>query len=423
MISEPSYQELLESCSRFNKRICLERRHRLPFVDALTGVAQSDSHLWRDEKDRRTVVQSSDSLDYGEGVVYSYPARRWRRRANNCANLMVADIKNRALGTLGGADNHIAAHGAAMGDSSQTFGLENEAGDSRGAHADFKSDAANNNDGATRSSGAGENSANNNNQWYDDNDHLGEDPYYDDLNSDYEDLEEQRKHRKKAPKRKTNRTRKNQETDFSKLYICPHCSAKYKTKPGLQYHILHVHNENPPQPPSCTLVPTPPGGFDDSRGDADILKYAPPYRAEMASSDLKLPKSEKTPKQEPDQQQNVGKFCDFCLGDAEMNKKTLRPEQLVSCKDCGRSGHPTCLQFTPNMVVSTKRHGWQCIDCKSCAVCGTSENDDQLLFCDDCDRGFHMYCLKPPLLSAPEGNWSCHLCIEEFGSAASNPGN
>ena len=31
-------------------------------------------------------------------------------------------------------------------------------------------------------------------------------------------------------------------------------------------------------------------------------------------------------------------YCDFCLGDASSNKKTGRPEELVSCAECGRSG-------------------------------------------------------------------------------------
>ncbi|WAR25744.1 DPF1-like protein [Mya arenaria] len=95
-------------------------------------------------------------------------------------------------------------------------------------------------------------------------------------------------------------------------------------------------------------------------------------------------------------------YCDFCLGDSDENKKTGESEQLVSCSDCGRSGHPTCLQFTANMTVSVKKYPWQCIECKSCGLCGTSENDEQLLFCDDCDRGYHMYCLNPPLAEAPE---------------------
>ena len=32
-------------------------------------------------------------------------------------------------------------------------------------------------------------------------------------------------------------------------------------------------------------------------------------------------------------------YCDFCLGDASENKKTGKPEELVSCAECGRSGN------------------------------------------------------------------------------------
>lgn len=107
-------------------------------------------------------------------------------------------------------------------------------------------------------------------------------------------------------------------------------------------------------------------------------------------------------------------YCDFCLGDAVENKKTSQAEELVSCAECGRSGHPTCLQFSANMLISVKEYPWQCIECKCCTLCGTSENDDQLLFCDDCDRGYHMYCLVPPLKEPPEGSWSCKICMDRF---------
>ncbi|KAG9336499.1 hypothetical protein JZ751_002846 [Albula glossodonta] len=82
-------------------------------------------------------------------------------------------------------------------------------------------------------------------------------------------------------------------------------------------------------------------------------------------------------------------------------------------------GHPTCLQFTDNMMQAVHTYQWQCIECKSCSLCGTSENDDQLLFCDDCDRGYHMYCLKPPMTQPPEGSWSCHLCLDLLKDKAS----
>lgn len=107
-------------------------------------------------------------------------------------------------------------------------------------------------------------------------------------------------------------------------------------------------------------------------------------------------------------------YCDFCLGDRQNNKKTNTAEELIGCAECGRSGHPTCLQFTDNMKISVKKYPWQCIECKTCTLCGTSENDDKLLFCDDCDRGYHMYCLVPPMKEAPEGNWSCSICIDTF---------
>lgn len=67
--------------------------------------------------------------------------------------------------------------------------------------------------------------------------------------------------------------------------------------------------------------------------------------------------------------------CDFCLGDERLNKKTGRPEGMLRCSDCGRCAHFFCLQFTTNMITSVKTYRWQCIECKTCWLCGTSEND------------------------------------------------
>ncbi|CAD5229593.1 unnamed protein product [Bursaphelenchus okinawaensis] len=159
-------------------------------------------------------------------------------------------------------------------------------------------------------------------------------------------------------------------------FACQHCGARYKSRPGLTYHRLHVHKDE-------QLMAEMPKMLNNTEG--------------------------------------VSNSCDLCLGTRELNKKSNVPEELVSCHDCGRSAHPSCVNFTPNMLVTTKKYGWQCIECKSCTFCGTSEDDAQLLFCDDCDRGFHLYCLKPPLKQAPEGKWSCHLCQSEFGPLASMP--
>lgn len=162
------------------------------------------------------------------------------------------------------------------------------------------------------------------------------------------------------------------------------CGKRYKNRPGLSYHYTHSH-------------------LAEEEGEDREEIEAPPTPRQ--------PEEQKTAKKGPNGLALPNDYCDFCLGDSTLNQKTGQSEELVSCSDCGRSGHPTCLQFTPVMMAAVKTYRWQCIECKCCNVCGTSENDDQLLFCDDCDRGYHMYCLSPPMTEPPEGSWSCHLCL------------
>ncbi|KAJ0171419.1 hypothetical protein K1T71_012969 [Dendrolimus kikuchii] len=179
-----------------------------------------------------------------------------------------------------------------------------------------------------------------------------------------------------------------------------------------------------PPPVVRRLSPPPrPASADTSSSDSAHAPLVPPgTAAAAAAAAAPAPASASAsasapgpgPTAGPATEVSPSPYCDFCLGDDRENKKTGTPEELVSCSDCGRSGHPTCLQFTVNMIVSVRKYRWQCIECKCCSVCGTSDNDDQLLFCDDCDRGYHMYCLAPPLDTPPEGSWSCALCIKEF---------
>uniref|UniRef100_A0AAY5KRG7 PHD-type domain-containing protein n=1 Tax=Esox lucius TaxID=8010 RepID=A0AAY5KRG7_ESOLU len=165
------------------------------------------------------------------------------------------------------------------------------------------------------------------------------------------------------------------------------CGKRYKNRPGLSYHYTHTH-------------------LADEEGEEDSERHTLPFQR----------KNNHKPKKAADGSVIPNGYCDFCLGGS---KKTGCPEDLISCADCGRSGHPSCLQFTVNMTTAVRTYRWQCIECKSCSLCGTSENDDQLLFCDDCDRGYHMYCLSPPMAEPPEGSWSCHLCLRQLKEKAS----
>ncbi|XP_068616996.1 histone acetyltransferase KAT6A [Brachionichthys hirsutus] len=103
-------------------------------------------------------------------------------------------------------------------------------------------------------------------------------------------------------------------------------------------------------------------------------------------------------------------ICSFCLGTKEQNRDK-RPEELISCADCGNSGHPSCLKFSPELTVRVKALWWQCIECKTCSSCqDQGKNADNMLFCDSCDRGFHMECCDPPLTRMPKGMWICQIC-------------
>lgn len=45
-----------------------------------------------------------------------------------------------------------------------------------------------------------------------------------------------------------------------------------------------------------------------------------------------------------------------------------------------------------------------------CRICRRKGGDEYMLLCDGCDHGYHMYCLRPPLVDIPEGDWFCYDC-------------
>ncbi|XP_071537316.1 uncharacterized protein [Panulirus ornatus] len=49
-------------------------------------------------------------------------------------------------------------------------------------------------------------------------------------------------------------------------------------------------------------------------------------------------------------------------------------------------------------------------DQTQCTKCGHDDHPETILLCDNCDAGWHLSCLRPPLLSVPEGDWVCPTC-------------
>ncbi|DAA25179.1 TPA: Zinc finger protein DPF3-like [Bos taurus] len=361
-LGDQFYKEAIEHCRSYNSRLCAERSVRLPFLDSQTGVAQNNCYIWMEKRHRGPGL--------APGQLYTYPARCWRKKRRlhppEDPKLRLLEIKPEVELPL-----------KKDGFTSESTTLEALL---RGEGVEKKVDARE------------EENIQEIQRVLENDENVEE-------GNEEEDLEEdipKRKNRTRGRARGSAGGRRRHDAasqeDHDKPYVCDICGKRYKNRPGLSYHYAHTH-------------------LASEEGDEaqDQETRSPPnHRNENHR-----------PQKGPDGTVIPNNYCDFCLGGSNMNKKSGRPEELVSCADCGRSGHPTCLQFTLNMTEAVKTYKWQCIECKSCILCGTSENDDQLLFCDDCDRGYHMYCLNPPVAEPPEGSWSCHLCWELLKEKAS----
>ena len=83
-----------------------------------------------------------------------------------------------------------------------------------------------------------------------------------------------------------------------KPFICNSCNRRYKTQASLKAHQTQYH------------------AVEQVLPEVEKVKEEPP------------PTSIK--KRNP--------YCDFCLGDDSINRKSGKVEKMVSCADCGRSG-------------------------------------------------------------------------------------
>ncbi|XP_063931225.1 zinc finger protein DPF3 isoform X2 [Zophobas morio] len=395
-LNDPLYKESIESSLNYNTRLCIERRLRLPFIDTQTGVAQNHSALFMHKRQRIPGLVP--------GQIYAYPRQRWRKKRRQYL-IMNSRAFARAADSM--LDGEVDMHNISQ--------IENPAlqdTDSKDSQLLLKDDVSKD-------------------WYYDDQDMLEMDTYDEpdpDSDLDYEETYSKRSKRKKtttrgrggtdspnAPGRKkgSGRGRKKAVHSFEptpgdpeKPFACERTPSRRGRQP------------NPPPPIPPQIMQQPPSQSNTPPTLPPNLPAQPSPPVDDPPMPVLLPEKIDPP---PSTSMDCGKdkaapspYCDFCLGDSRENKKTGVMEELVSCSDCGRSGHPTCLLFTENMKISVKKYSWQCIECKCCSVCGNSDNDDQLLFCDDCDRGYHMYCLSPPLTDPPEGSWSCKLCIEQF---------
>lgn len=260
-MNDPVYKETVKNTSSFNERLVKERKLRLPFIDAQTGVAQSkcpllllparllfnapfplilgDCYIWSNKLDRMP--------GYYSAQLYSYPARRWRKKRRQY-------LLNRSNYSSSAKESEQSQNGENV---SSSLSHENiNSGNATSAATSFimsaaGSSVAQNGNGSVISNFNANPSLNDTfddskDSWlrdYDDGSDLPDAGELDDAESDFDDYEEYSSRKKKSKRKESIKKKRTDYSDAEKPYQCDLCGARYKTRPGLSYHFSHSHHQ------------------------------------------------------------------------------------------------------------------------------------------------------------------------------------
>ncbi|CAH1261391.1 PHF10 [Branchiostoma lanceolatum] len=162
---------------------------------------------------------------------------------------------------------------------------------------------------------------------------------------------------------------------------------------------------SPPEQPKAKAATPRPAAKRKSMPTVAQAGYRKPRAQTSAEAKgAKLPKASEKDKPKDDVPNAV---CGICLKGPD-NNKWGRTEDLIHCSQCDNSGHPSCLDMSDELVQVIKTYPWQCMECKTCVICGDPSEEDKMMFCDVCDRGFHTFCVG--LEELPIGQWVCQTC-------------
>lgn len=254
-MNDPVYKETVENSSSYNERLVKERKLRLPFIDAQTGVAQSidyclvclvncqlchlfslgDCYIWSNKLDRMP--------GYCSAQLYSYPARRWRKKRRQYLlnhNFMSNNAKESEQNNFDNINS--LSHHENNATSNATASYISNSGPSVAQNGNGL-----NVNNCTANSGLNDTFEDSKDSWlrdYDDGSDLPDAGELDDPESDFDDYEEYSSRKKKSKRKDSLKKKRVDYSDAEKPFQCELCGARYKTRPGLSYHYGHSHQES-----------------------------------------------------------------------------------------------------------------------------------------------------------------------------------
>uniref|UniRef100_A0A8D2KSC8 Double PHD fingers 3 n=1 Tax=Varanus komodoensis TaxID=61221 RepID=A0A8D2KSC8_VARKO len=304
-LGDQFYKEAIEHCRSYNSRLCAERSVRLPFLDSQTGVAQNNCYIWMEKRHRGPGL--------APGQLYTYPARCWRKKRRlhppEDSRLKLLEIKpeidlplKKDVFTTEGTTLEALLRGEGLEKKIDTKEEDTLQEIQRVLENDENADEAN----------------------------------------EEEEMEEdipKRKNRPRGRARGSGGGRRRADVssmdDHDKPYVCDICGKRYKNRPGLSYHYAHTHLASEEGDDAREQETRSPPVHRNENHKRLAATQCGKEVAEATQKSLYVPSAQKG----PDGAIISNNYCDFCLGGSNMNKKSGRPEELVSCSDCGRSAH------------------------------------------------------------------------------------
>ncbi|XP_031627097.1 supporter of activation of yellow protein [Contarinia nasturtii] len=111
-----------------------------------------------------------------------------------------------------------------------------------------------------------------------------------------------------------------------------------------------------------------------------------------------------------------GTGCIVC-GRADIKKG-----RFVSCIDCIKRGHFTCLRNDKLFKTADQENNWQCPACKICEHCRKFKPTEQLYKCIICLNSYHLHCsskFAPLPKNVVKKKFTCGICTK--GTTVSKP--
>ncbi|XVF22939.1 hypothetical protein REPUB_Repub12eG0214100 [Reevesia pubescens] len=155
------------------------------------------------------------------------------------------------------------------------------------------------------------------------------------------------------------------------------------------------------------------------RKAAAAMVAAEDYARRVESGDIAV--ASKNSAVEEQGQFNSNVMCRMCfMGE---NEGSERARRMLSCRNCGKKYHRSCLKSWAQHRDLFHWSSWTCPYCRTCEVCRSTGDPTRLMFCKRCDGAYHCYCQHPSHKNVTSGPYLCPKHTKCHSCGSNVPGN